>query len=185
MVPLTALWLPIVVSAVLVFIASSILHMVLPFHRNDYKKLPNEDGVLDALRTAGIPPGDYFFPRPSNPKDMSSQETIERFKKGPVGLLTVIPNGPPVLPKHLGQWFVLCLVLSYFVAYLTGRTLGPGAEYLRVFQIAGCAAFLAYAGCCAADSIWKGIAWSTTFKHIFDGLIYALLTAGAFGWLWP
>ena len=50
MVPLTSLWLPILLSAVVVFAASSIIHMVLPYHRNDFKKLPDEEGFLAALR---------------------------------------------------------------------------------------------------------------------------------------
>ena len=35
------------------------------------------------------------------------------------------------------------------------------------------------------NAIWRGETWGVTFKHILDGLIYGLLTAGTFGWLWP
>jgi hypothetical protein len=185
MVPIAALWLPIVLSAVIVFVASSIFHMLLPIHKSDYRKLPEEDRVLDALRAAGVTPGRvYSFPHCTH-KEMKSPEVAEKFKRGPVGLLTVIPSGPPAMGKYLGQWFLYCVFIGIFVAYLTGRTLGPGTHYLIVFRVAGTTAFLGYAVAQIQDSIWKGQSWSVTFKHVFDGLIYGLLTAGTFGWLWP
>lgn len=185
MVPLSALWIPILLSAVIVFVASSLMHMLLPYHKSDYRKLPEEDKVLDALRTTGVTPGrTYHFPYCTH-KEMNSPEAVERFKRGPVGLLTVIPSGAPAMGKYLGQWFVFCLLIGVFVAYLTGRTRGLGTPYLEVFRVAGTTAFLAYAAAQIQDSIWKGQTWGVTFKHVFDGLIYALLTAGTFGWLWP
>jgi len=185
MVPITALWLPILLSAVIVFVASSIIHMVLPIHKSDYRKLPEEGGVLDALRAAGVTPGPtYHFPHTTH-KEMKSPEVVEKFKRGPVGLLTVIRSGPPAMGKFLGQWFLYCLVISIFTAYLTGRTRAPGTHYLEVFRVAGTTAFLGYAAAQVQDSIWKGQPWGVTLKHVFDGLIYALLTAGTFGWLWP
>lgn len=185
MVPLTSLWLPILVSAVIVFLASWILHMLLPLHRSDYKKLPNEEAVLEAMRKAGVVPGNYAFPHCAGPKEMNSPETVEKFKKGPCGMLNVIPSGPPAMGKYLALWFLFCVVISVFAAYLAGRTLTDGAEYLAVFRVVGTVAFIGYGASQLSDSIWKGQAWGTTFKHIFDGLIYALLTAGVFGWLWP
>ncbi len=185
MIYLSDLWLPIVASAVIVFVASSILHMVLPLHRNDYAKLPNEDKALESLRSLGVQPGDYAFPCPDGPKDMNSPEMQEKYKAGPVGIVTVLPNGPPAMGKSLTLWFIYCLVMGVFVAYLTGRTVGAGNEYLTVFRVSSTVAFLGYGLGQAVDSIWKGVAWSTTFKHMFDGLVYALLTAGVFGWLWP
>jgi hypothetical protein len=185
MVPITALWLPIVLSAVIVFVASSLIHMVLPLHKSDYRKLPAEDRVLDALRTAAVTPGrTYYFPYATH-KEMKSPEAVERFKRGPVGLLTVIPSGPPAMGKYLVQWFIYCLVVGVFAAYVTGRTRSPGTQYLEVFRVAGTTAFLGYAAAQVQDSIWKGQSWSVTVKHVFDGLVYGLLTAGTFGWLWP
>jgi hypothetical protein len=185
MVPITALWLPILLSAVIVFVASSILHMVLPYHKSDYRRLPEEDRVVDALRAAGVTPGPaYHFPHTTH-KEMKSPEVVEKFKRGPVGLLTVIPSGAPAMGKYLGMWLVYCVVVSTFVACVVRRTLVPGTQYLGVFHVAGIAAFLAYGVGQLQDSIWKGQTWGVTAKHVFDGLIYALLTAGTFGWLWP
>jgi hypothetical protein len=185
MVPISALWMPILLSAVIVFVASSLLHMVLPYHKSDYRKLPEEDRVVDALRAAGVTPGPvYHFPHTTH-KDMKSPEVVEKFKRGPIGLLTVIPSGPPAMGKYLGLWFVYCVVVSVVVAIVAGTTLSAGTRYLVVFHLTGLAAFLAYGVGQLQDSIWKGQTWGVTFKHVVDGLIYALVTAGTFGWLWP
>lgn len=185
MVSLTALWLPILISAVIVFFASSILHMVLKYHRSDYSAMPGEDNVLAAMRSEKVAPGHYYLPHCVDPKQMAEPEIKAKFEKGPVAFVTVLPTGMPSMGKPLGLWFAMTLVIGVFVAYLTGRTLGAGAHYLEVFRVAGTAAFLGYAGSVASESIWKGQPWSTSAKHIFDGLVYALLTAGVFGWLWP
>jgi hypothetical protein len=184
MVSLSALWLPILLSAVIVFIASSIIHMVLPYHRNNYRPLPDEDKLTAVLRSAGLTPGLYHFPFCTH-KDMKSPAVQEKFKQGPVGLLTVFPSGPPAMPKFLGLWFAYCLLIGFFVAYLAAHTVVPGAPYLGVFRVVGTAAFLAYGLGILSNGIWKGLPWSIVAKEAFDGLLYALLTAGTFGWLWP
>ncbi|MBI3484760.1 MAG: hypothetical protein HY012_06365 [Acidobacteria bacterium] len=185
MVELTALWMPILLSAVVVFVASSVIHMALPYHKSDYKKLPNEEKVLEALRALGVTPGTYHFPHCESHKDMKTPEHIEKLNKGPIGLMTVMPSGPPNMGKYLTTWFLYCVAISFFVAYLTGRTLGPGTQYLTVFRVAGTVGFLSYGIAHAHASIWEGRAWSTTLKFFFDGLVYGCLTAGMFGWLWP
>jgi hypothetical protein len=184
MVPLAALWLTILVSAVIVFVASFIMHMVLPYHHGDYSQLPDEDKILAVLRAAGLKRGLYIFPFCTH-KDMKSPALIEKQKQGPVGFMTIVPSGPPAMPKFLIQWFVYCLLIGFFVAYLTGRTVAPGAQYLAVFRVAGTAAFFAYGLGHLSNGIWKGQMWWVTIKEVFDGLVYGLLTAGTFGWLWP
>jgi hypothetical protein len=184
MVTLDALWLPILLSAVIVFFASFIMHMLLPYHRSDYKQLPEEDKVLAGLRTVNLTRGVYMFPFCTH-KDMKSPAMVEKRKQGPVGILTILPSGAVNMPKYLGMWFVYCLIIGYFVAYLTGRTMTPGAPYLAVFRVAGTAAFLAYGLANLSNGIWKGQPWSVVIKEVIDGLIYGLLTAGTFGWLWP
>ena len=185
MIPLTALWLPIVLSVVVVFFASAIMHMTLTYHKSDFRKLPNEDQVMDALRDANVAPGpDYHFPYYCF-EEMKSASVIEKVKRGPVGLLTIWPSGPPAMGKSLTQWFLYCAVMSIFAAYLTGRTHVAGAAFLEIFRVVGTIAFLGYGAAHAQESIWAGRSWVVTFKHIFDSLIYALLTAAIFGWLWP
>jgi hypothetical protein len=185
MVGLAALWLPIVLSAVAVFVASSITHMVLRYHWSDFQGMPGEDGVLEAMRKAGVQPGNYNFPHAKSMAELKEPEVCKKWEQGPVGMLYVMPSGAPAMGKSLAQWFLYSLVVGFLVAYVAGRTLGPGTEYLQVFRVAGTVAFLAYAGSEPVMSIWKGQKWSTTAKNVLDDLIYALLTGGMFGWLWP
>lgn len=185
MVPVTSLWLPILVSAVLVFIASTIMHMVLSYHRSDYRKVPSEDEVMESLRRFNIPPGDYLVPSVSSPKEMSSPAFLEKVTRGPVMFMTVRRAGPPSMGPSLAQWFVYSVVVGVFAAYLTGRALGPGTRYLEVFRFAGTTAFIGYGLSQIQGSIWMGRSWTTTLKVQLDALIYGLLTAGTFGWLWP
>jgi hypothetical protein len=184
MVALSALWLPIVLAAVIVFFASFIMHMVLPYHRGDYHQLPDEGKALAALRSGDLKPGLYMFPFATH-QDMKSPEIQEKFKQGPVGILTIRPSGPVVMGKFLGQWFVFCLVIGFFTAYVCAHTLAAGTNYLQVFRVAGTVAFMSYGLGNLANGIWKGQPWGMTIKEAIDGLIYGLLTAGCFGWLWP
>jgi hypothetical protein len=184
MVSLAALWLPILLSAVIVFVASSIMHMLLPYHRSDYRQLPDEDKTLAALRSTPLTRGLYVFPYCTH-KDMKSPAIAEKYKQGPVGFMTILPTGLPIMPKFLIQWFVFCLLIGFFVAYLAAHTVAPGTPYLAVFRVVGTTAFLAYGLGNLSNGIWKGQTWSSTIKEVIDGLVYGLLTAGTFGWLWP
>jgi hypothetical protein len=185
MTTLYSLWLPILLSSVIVFLASSVIHMASPWHKSDYPRVPNEDKVMDALRPLAIPPGDYMVPRLSSAQHMRSPEFLEKMNKGPVMVLTVLPNGPTPMAKNLVLWFLYSAVVGVFAAYVAGRALPVGARYLSVFRFAGVSAFLGHSVALWQMSIWYRRAWSTTIKATVDGLIYALLTAGTFGWLWP
>jgi hypothetical protein len=183
MVPILSLWAPILVSAVLVFIASSIFHMLLPYHRTDFRKVPAEDDLMESLRRLSVAPGNYMVPHAASPAAMKDPAFVEKRKRGPVAVLTVMRD--PSMGASLAQWFVYCVVVGVFAAYVTGRAVGPGAEYLTVFRFAGTTAFIGYALALWQSTIWYKTAWTTTTKSTFDGLVYGLLTAGAFGWLWP
>ena len=185
MTGLGSLWLPILLSAVLVFVVSSIIHMASPWHKSDYPKLPNEERVMDALRPLAIPPGDYMMPRPSSTQEMRSPEFQEKRRRGPALVMTVFPTDSMSMTSNLVGWFIYLLVTGLFAAYIAGRALPPGSEYMSVFRFVGATAFLGYALALWQMSIWYRRAWSTTIKSTIDGLIYALLTAGVFGWLWP
>jgi hypothetical protein len=185
MTELSSLVLPIVLSAVFVFIASSIIHMFSPWHKSDYPRVPNEDRAREVLRALAIPPGDYMIPRPSSRADLRSPEFAAKIHTGPVMILTVMPNGPMPMLRNMALWFLYCLAVSLFGAYIAGRALAPTAEYLEVFRFAGATAFIGYAVALWQMSIWYRRAWTTTLKATIDGLIYACLTAGTMGWLWP
>lgn len=183
MTTLALLWLPILLSAVFVFVASSVIHMALPIHKGDYRKLPDEAAALDALRRTAVAPGQYMFPCPTSMKDMGSPEMQAKYKQGPVGTLIVRRSGGVGMGTALAQWFAFCVVVSVFTAYLTGLARAPGEA--GVFRVAAAVATLGYAFSEVTHSIWKGIAWSTTAKFAFDGVVYALVTGATFAWLWP
>ena len=185
MVSLGELWLPILVSAVLVFIVSAIIHMVLKYHNRDYTRLPNEDAVRAAIRAGSPAPAQYIIPYCPDMKEMEKPENKQKFIDGPVAVLNLMRPGVPNMGKTLTQWFFLLLCVSFFSAYIASHAIPRGTPYLSVFRIVGAIAFLAYAAGHMQESIWWGKPWRNTWKNMFDGLVYGLVTAGVFGWLWP
>ena len=185
MTPIAALWLPILLSTVAVFILSALINMVTPWHAADYRKLPDEDAVADALRPHAIPPGDYMLPRPSGMADMKSPEFVERLKRGPRMVLTVVPNGESSLGRSLIGWFVFVLVVTLIGAHMASGSLPVGAERAHVFHTIGLYSLAAYAFALWPVSIWYGRGWGITGRATVDGLIYAIATGLIFMWLWP
>ncbi len=184
MVTIPSLWLAIVLSSVLVFVASFIVWTMMPYHRSDYKPLPDEDAARQALG-GNVPPGMYNIPNVPSRDALKDPAFAAKFADGPIGFLTVLPNGVPNMGKQLAIWFIYLLAVSGTVAYVASRTLDPGAEYLRVFQVVGTVAWLAYGASHISEAVWFGRPWSAIFKQLFDALIYGSLTAGIFAWLWP
>lgn len=186
MTVLHALWLPILLSSVFVFLASSVIHMVLPWwHNSDALKVQNEDKVMDAMRPFAIPPGDYMVPRCSSMQEMRAPGFKEKMNKGPVVVMTVLENGNPGIGKSLVLWFLYLVVVNVFAAYISCHALPIGAAYRQVFRFAGATSFLGYSAALWQFSIWYRRSWVTTIKSTIDGLVYCGLTAGTFGWLWP
>jgi hypothetical protein len=185
MVPLTQLLLPILLSAALVFAVSSVIHMVLTYHRTDYAGVTDEDRLMDDLRAAGLTPGDYVVPHVGAPAELSSPEYVAKRERGPVAFITVVPSGKSGMGSSLAAWFLYSVIISIVAGYVAGRALEPGAPYLEVFRFVGTTALAGYVFGLWQQSIWFGRPWSTTLKASFDGVVYALLTAGVFGWLWP
>jgi len=184
MVSLTALWLPILLSAVACFIASSIIHMFLPYHRSDYKKAPTEDAIMDDLRKANLAPGDYLIPHPGSPEHMKSEEYKTKVNRGPVVMLTVM-TGFFAMGKRFTQWFLFLLFVGFFAACAAAPLLHPGAGHKVVFHTIGLIAFAAYGLALWPLSIWYNRSWATTIKSNVDALIYAVVTGLIFAWLWP
>ncbi len=185
MVAWSSLLLPALVSAGLVFVASSLIHMVLRWHRSEYKTLPNEDEVRAALGKSSPVPGKYVLPFCESSQEMASPQMQKKYDEGPNVVMYVRENGAVKLGPFLGKWFLYSLIVSLLAGYVARAAVAPGAPYLQVFQIVGVATWLAYAWAIPSDSIWIGKRWSSTFVYMIDGLIYAALTAGAFAWLWP
>ena len=184
MAGIASLWLPILLSAVFVFILSSVIHTMTPWHKADHKRLENEDQVMDALRPLNIKPGDYMVPCPMSMNDMKSPEFKEKAEKGPVMIMTVFPSGQRKMGGQLVAWFLYSIVIGIFAAYVASRALPPGAHYLQVFRFTGVTAFLCYSVALWQQSIWYGRSWGTTVRITIDALLFGLVTAGTFGWLW-
>lgn len=182
-VALSSLWLPILLSAVAVFIASALIWAVVQWHNADWQKLPDEEAARRALQ--GVPPGDYILPHAASNKERQSPEWQQKFKEGPAAMMTVLPHGSMAMGKQFLQWIVYTLIISLLVGYVAAASLPAGTEYLKVFQVTGTTAWLGYGGAAAAGAIWFGHGWGRTVKDIVDALVYGLLTAGFFGWLWP
>lgn len=186
MVSIPSLWLAIILSSVLVFIGSSVLHMVLTYHKHDFGQVPDEDAVMGALRPFRIPPGDYVMPYAGSSEVMKSPEYKQKTEDGPVAFMTILaPGAFSNMGAQLAQWFVYCVVVSVVTAYVATRTMAAGADYLAVFRLVGTVAFACYAMSLPQRAIWYKQSWGATARSMFDGFVYACLTAGAFGWLWP
>jgi hypothetical protein len=180
---LLSLWLPIVASAVLVFIVSSFIHMALPWHKGDFRKIPNEDQVMDALRPLNIPPGDYAVPRCDSMKEMKSPEFKAKRQRGPVFMATFM-SGEMAMGKSMVLWFVYVLVISYFAAYVGAHAGAMSAGAIHSRRIIGITAFLGYGGALCQASIWFQRPWCTTIRSLIDSVVYAAVTAATFACLW-
>jgi len=185
MTELSLLWLPILLGAVLVHIVSAIIHMGPFWHKNDFPALPDEARARAAIGPLAIPPGEYMVPRCNSPGDMRSPEFLQKMNEGPVWMITARPNGMPGMGPMMISWLVYLMVVALFAGYVASHALAPGAHYLDVFRYVGTTAFMALSLGHGVNSIWYFRRWSTTVKLMFDGLIYSLVLAGTFGWLWP
>jgi len=185
MISLTALLLPAAAAAVVIFFVSFVIHMVIQWHKPDYRRLPDEDGFAALVRKMGATPGQYMFPHCASPKDMQDPSFVRKQVDGPIGVLYLRPAGVQKLGPHLLRWVLYTLCVGLLAGYIARCTLGPGVDAMVVFRVVAGASWLAYAWQSPSDSIWKGKPWVVTFREMVDGLVYASITGAAFAWLWP
>jgi len=182
---LEQLWLPILLAAVLVFVMSSLIHMVLKWHNSDYHGFVNEDEVRAVIRKSNPAPGAYIIPYCKDPKDMAKPEVLQKFTEGPTAFMNIMKPGAPSMGKPLLLWFILALLVAIVTGYLASRTVPVGASFLAVARVVSLTTFLAYAVGSLSNAIWFGKSQSATAKEVLDAFLYGLVTAAAFGWLWP
>ncbi len=175
------LWLPILVSGVICFVASSVIWVVIKWHNSDYKQTEREEEVRTALK--GATPGFYVLPYCIDFNEMAKPEVRQKYDDGPIAYITVNPNGMPPMGRNMASMFIYFIVVSTLAAYMVSRTMVPDADYLAVFRIAGTVAFIANGIAVIPESVWFGRPWSMTIKNLVDALVYGLLTGGVFGWL--
>ena len=184
MVPALTLWLPILLSAVFVFIASSLIHMVVKYHNSDFKGLPSEEDIMGDLRKYDLEQGEYYMPYTADFKERDTPEFKAKMEKGPCGFITITSSDCSMATPLL-QWFVYSLLVGFFTAYVCGIAMGPGAGFMEVFRMAGTVTFAGYSLALIQNSIWYKRSWGTTVKYLVDGFIYGCVTAATFAWLWP
>jgi hypothetical protein len=180
---LAQLWLPIVLSAVLVFVVSAITHMLIPARQVEWGHLRKEGDLQEALR--GAKPGLYGFPMPATPGDRGKAEALKRWAEGPSGWLSVVPPGPINMGRNLGLSLLMNLFVSATAAYIAVHALGAAPHYRSVFRIIGTIGFLAYAIGPIYEAIWYWKPARSLAYTAVDALLYGLVMGGTFGWLWP
>lgn len=185
MISLVQLWLPILGSAIAVFVLSSLVHMVFKWHNSDYLALANEGEVAAAIRKSNPAPGQYILPHCVDMKAMKAPEFQQKFRDGPVGMLVLKAPGAPNMGRALTQWFLYTLVIGVFAGYVASRTLPAGTAFASVFRLIATVAFLTYVGGSVQQGIWMGKPWRSVAKEGLDGLLNAAATGTVFGCLWP
>lgn len=182
---LTDLWIPILASGFAVFVMSALVWTVLPNHKKEFAPIPNEDAVMADLRASGVPAGRYVIPWFAEGEIMKTPEGRAKVEAGPIAYITIAPRGLPNMGRNMALSLVSSIIISVFVAYLGWHTLPAGSEYLHVFRITGTATFMANALGYMSESVWFARPWKSFAMQCVDSLLYALVAAGVFGWLWP
>lgn len=184
MTDLFALWLPVVLSAVVCFFASFFLWAATPWHKPDMKAFPDQDAADEAFNRLGLAPGHYVMPQPRDKAECKSEAFQERYKRGP-WLSVMVQNGMPNMGKNMALTVGVFLLTGIGIAYVAGLSMTPGTDSMRVFRVVGSVAFMAYGFGSMINGVWFGKPAGWVFRDLVDALVYALLTAGFFGWLWP
>lgn len=180
---LSQLWLPILVSAVLVFVLSAASHMALPWRKNEWGFITDFGALQAAVRD--LRPGQHAFPAAPDRKQQMSKEWMERWAKGPSGWLTIAPPGPISMGRNMALSFLVFLFVAVVAAYVTWHALGAGAGYRGVFRVVGTVGFMSFGVAPIFGSIWYSRPWRAYLSDVIDGLLFGLAMAGVFGWLWP
>jgi hypothetical protein len=158
--------------------------MVFKWHNSDYRPLANEDEVRAALRAGAPAPGPYVIPHCADMKKMAEEPMQQKYREGPVGFITLLPNGAPRMGKALGLWFVLNLLVACACGCLALAYVGRNGDGHDAGHLAGALSFLAYGVGSLQAGIWMGKRWGSVAKDLLDAFIYAFVTAFAFAWLW-
>ncbi|MCZ6837183.1 MAG: hypothetical protein O7G85_15520 [Planctomycetota bacterium] len=184
-VSLLDLWLAIMASSFAVFIASSLAHMVLPHHKKDWDKLPDEEALLEFIRKNKVPRGQYMFPSCEDWNDLKDPEKKKHYMAGPHGTIRIW-SGMPNMGRNLGLTFLSYIIIGLFVAFLSSMAnLQAGSEFMPVFIFTATAAIMAYTFGYIGDTIWYGQPLKPFLNDLADSILFGLLTGVMFALLWP
>lgn len=181
---LFSLWLPIIVCAVVLFFASFLAWAVLPHHKPDFKKWPDEGRLLEFIRESGAAPGEYIFPWCGDNASMKDPAVQEKLAAGPWGVINVQP-GQCSMGRNMALTLLYFLVVSFFIGYVGAAALAPGAGFRQVLQITGTTAILAYTASEILHGIWFTRPLRAKLMNFIDGVVYGVITGVIFGILWP
>ncbi len=183
---LLSLWLPILLSAVVVFVISSLVHMVFKWHAPDYHGFANEEAVRAAIRAGNPAPGQYVVPYCADMKEMGSEAMVKKYREGPVGHFALGSSGTPNMGKHLGLWFLWSLAVAVVAAFLASRLIGWDHAHARAAaKLVGAVTFIAHGFGNVSESIWMMRPWPATARYLLDAALYAAGSGLVFLWLWP
>ncbi len=174
------LWLPILLSSIALFFASFLSWMVVRLHEKDWLKIEDEDRLINTVREMNIPEGNYMFPGCMSPDEMNSEEYQAKYKSGPRGTITVLPEAN--MGMNLGLTFLFFLFCNATFAYLASFALDAGTDFLTVFRFVATVALLTFSASIVQHAIWFR---SRITGHIIESIAYALISAAIFAFLWP
>lgn len=184
MTSLTALWLPILLSAFVCFMGSFVFWAATPWHKPDVKPVPDPAAADSAIGGLNLPAGHYMIPCAKDPAEMKSEAFQERYKRGPWATINVMP-AQPNMGKNLIMTYIVMLVISAGIAYLAASVLMPGTATMKVFQVTCTAGVLSYTFGGMVNGIWFAKPSGWVVRDIIDAAVYAVLTGVVFAWLWP
>ena len=179
---LAHLWLPIVASAVLLFVLSAASHMALPWRRNEWGRITESEALQASLE--GLRPGLYAFPAAPDPKQQMTKEWRDRWAKGPSGWLTIAPRAPVDMGRNMALSVVAYLLVACLAAYVAWHALGPAPHGRAVFRLVGTLGFMSFGVGTVFESIWYHRPWRAYASDALDALLSGLVMAAAFAWLW-
>ena len=174
----------ILASSVVVFVASSITHMILPHHKKDWSKLPDEEELLEFIRSKNVPRGQYMFPACDDWNELKDPEKLKHYKAGPHGTVRVWA-GVPNMGRNLGLTFLSYIIIGVCVAYLGTMALPTGSSFMLVFRFTGTAAVMAYTFGYIGDTIWYGQPLKPFLHDLADSIVFGLITGVVFALMWP
>lgn len=178
-----ALWLPVLMTTVVLFVASFLAWVVLPHHKPDVRRWPEEERLLDFVRESGAAPGEYLFPLIEQ-DEMKEDRARQRYERGPWGLIRVWPRQPDMV-RNMAATFGYFLLVTLLVAYVAAAALTPGAVFGEVFRIVATTAILAYCAGGVLNEIWFTRPLRAKLMNAIDGLVYGAITGVIFGLMWP
>jgi len=177
------LWLPILLAAVAAFALSAVFHMALPWRRKEWGPLARSEGLRAAL--SPLPPGQYAFPAPTDPKQGMTKAWMEAWAMGPSGWVVIAPRGPIRMGRNMGLTFLTYLAVAFMVAYVADLGLGSSPGFLDVLRISSTTGFLTLGVATIFNSIWYARPWRVYLMDAGEALVIAFAMAGLLGWLWP